>query len=236
MDDSNVTDINRFRKNFTEQAENPAPEPPASTREEPPEEPLHLTLLTHMAAQNPNIIQYFRESMQELLRDMNLDTSLTTQSGSLNGIKLDKGEPLIVENSTFAFWMYVEPPLWEAIMQSYEEHVWTYDSDKFTALCESVSADALDYFLEHGHHQEPEKIRAVFEDDYKNQMKPLSLLADMIGRHMPGVSIATAILHDPDFVTPVITLASKDRRDLRDHVRAFLERTPAGTKPLLQPI
>ncbi|MCM2344491.1 MAG: hypothetical protein NDJ24_08020, partial [Alphaproteobacteria bacterium] len=223
---------------FADQAGNPADEPSKepAPREETSEVPFHVTLLAHMEAQNPNIIQYFRESMQELLRDMNLDISLTSQSGIINGIKLDKGEPVIVENSTFAFWMYVEPPLWDAVMQSYEEHIWTYDSDRFTMLCESVSADALDHFLEHGHHKEPEKIRAAFEEDYKNQMKPLSLLSAMIGQHMPGVAIRTAIHHGPDFVTPVITLATKDQRDLREHVRAFLEKTPAGTRPLLKPV
>ncbi|QQG36529.1 MAG: hypothetical protein HYS17_01695 [Micavibrio aeruginosavorus] len=234
MDDSNVTDISRFRKGFATQASAPVLESfaePTATEDAP-----HKVLLACMEEQSPHLIQYFRESMQELLRDMNLDASLTAQAGVLNDIRLDKGEPLVVENSTIAFWVQFEPRLWDTIMQSYEEHIWTCNSDAFTKVCESVSPDALDYFLEHGHHREPERIRATFEEDYKRRMKPLSLLEDMIAQHMPGVNVTTAIYHGPDFVTPVITLSAKDHRDLRDHVRAFLEQTPAGNRPLLRPV
>lgn len=234
MDDSNVTNINRFRKDFTAQAEGAEPDPRAKPKAA--EDAPHQIVLACMEEQSPNLIQYFRESMQELLRDMNLDASLTAQAGVLNDIKLDKGEPLIVENSTIAFWVQFEPRLWNDIMQSYENDIWTYDSDTFTAICENVSADALDYFLEHGHHRDPEKIRAAFEEDYKQRMKPLSLLKSIITQHMPGVNVTTAIYHGPDFVTPIIALSSRDHRDLRDHVRAFLNSVPAGSRPLLRPV
>ena len=232
MDDSNVTDISKFRKGFSEGAA----QTPADPEPENDEGPIHQTLLEHMATQTPNLIQYFRESMQDILRDMNLEATLTKQTGSLNGEKFNPGETLVVNNTTFAFWMYVEPPLWDAVIESYEDHLWTYDSDKFIAICEAIGPDALDHYLETGTHKDAAAARTAFENAYKDEMKPLSLLADMVMQHMPGLTATTAIHHAPDYVTPVITLKSKDSRDLRDHLRSFLDVTPKGTRPLLRPV
>lgn len=240
MGDSNVTDISKFRKGFGESATqtpaDPAPENESGDQSENDEGPIHQTLLEHLAAQTPNLIQYFRDSMQDLLRDMNLEATLTKQTGSLNGEKLNPAEALVVNNTTFAFWMYVEPPLWDVVMASYEDHLWTYNSDKFRAICETIGADALDHYLATGTHKNEAAARAAFENAYKDEMKPLALLADMAVQHMPGLTATTAIHHGPDFITPVITLKSKDGRDLRDHLRTFLNVTPKGTRPLLKPV
>ncbi|MFN3826221.1 MAG: hypothetical protein ACK4NR_01200 [Micavibrio sp.] len=242
MSDDNITDINKFRNRHTpaagtsfEQASAPAPTPEISD-EELVEGPLYKIMLEHMKAQNPNMIQYFRDSMRSLVNEMNRDAALAQQKGSHEGEKLKQGAKAEFSETMFAFWMYIEPPLWEALMESYEDDIWTYHSDKFTKICEAVSPDALDYYLDKGVHEDPAAMRYAFEESLLKEMEPLQLLTGMIAQHIPDVEIIPSVFYGSDFVTPVITLKSKDGLDLRRHLQPFLDQTPAGTKPILKPV
>ena len=109
--------------------------------------------------------------------------------------------------------------------------MWEHDNKKFRTLYATVGTEALNYFLNTGKHKDEDAVRCVFENSYKDEMRMLRLLTDMLSHHLPQVIVNTSIysMMNSPHVTPLITLTAKSGYDLRDILRQYVDRqsTPA---------
>ncbi len=190
--------------------------------------PVHEQLLTCMEMECESITGMFREHIGDLLKQMNLETAYTAQSRRQTGQAMPD-ESLFVMNTSIGVWLSFEIDSWNAVIDSYISDLKCQDPDKFDKIYESLGEDAYLHYLEHGQHEDEAMVRMAFEHHYKDDMKPLSMAANIIQAHLPDTTVHSHIGHIKDetgmeYIRPVVTITAPDGIDLRDIMRDFLQR------------
>lgn len=197
---------------------------------------IHILLLARMDEQQENIGSGFRDNMAEILTDMNLDSALTKQSGMLNGVPLGTDMP-IVTHCDINVWMNIEMDMWNAVIDSYIEDLSQNDHEKFLLIYQNVGQAACDHYHRTKTHLDIQATRLAFEDFYKDEMKALNMVADILGHYFPEVGITTAIAHcENAYVAAIVRMSAPDGHDLRALVSGFIKKRPAIKDVTPQPI
>lgn len=194
----------------------------------------HLVLLADMDADIPIVMEHFAEDMLGVFKQMNLDAALARQAGEVDGEPLH-GETPICPKTELTIWKSLPLPIWKVVIESYQEHLWNHDTEKFMAVYQTISGKALHHFLNSGEHLDETAVRHAFENSYKGEMKMLRLLTDMLSHHLPQARVTASIhpMGDTPHVTPLITLTAKSGYDLRDIMRQYIDKRAApGLRPV----
>ncbi len=195
----------QLRNNFSGQAANE-------------ELPLHEKLLACLALEHESLVQPFRHQLIDIFKQMNLWTAQARQSPAQHGLD-EKWEDVIVTESFIGIWLSFSPEAWDKVIDSYMDDLRQNDPARFAQIHAGVNDAAADQ----------EKLRLAFEEDYKDKMTALHDVAGVMQNHLPGVQAQILIGHLEDeigrpYVQPVMKLSAPENVDLRDIVRAFIER------------
>lgn len=212
MTEGHITMAGALRRDFKGEAANDA------------HLPLYEQLLRHIREQQDTIARYFRDEMSGIFKDMNLDTALTQQAGKLaDGTPLD-GAGLVVEKTSIAVWMRFEKDTWNGILDTYIDDLQLNDPVTFEALYQATGPACVQHFKDSAAHLDQDAVRLAFEDSFKDRLGVLSLVCEIIQHHLPGTTATSEMLHDGNSVIPVVHIQAPDSQDLRDIVRAFLDK------------
>lgn len=210
MTQGHITMAGTLRRDFTGEASNDA------------DLPLYEQLLRLIREQQNTIACYFRDEMSGILRDMNLDTALTQQAGKLaDGTPLN-GAGVAIEKTTIAVWMQFEKDTWGGILDTYIDDMRLNDPVAFEALYQATGPACVQHFKDNATHLDLDAVRLAFEDSFKDRLTVLSLVCEVMQHHLPGTKATSEMLHDGEFVIPVVHIHAPEGQDLRDIVRAFL--------------
>ncbi len=229
MDDhSNITDINKFRRDFPQKAN----QAPSGTL------PAFQKFLDTANSVEPMAAAELSQSIKYIVIDMNAD--LATRE------KQSPGQAAPPNWANLAILAPVTTADWNVIIESYLHHMTTNDPEKFQEISDMAQQKFPEIFASlraqgfSGPECQQRSYHAALHDvasnDLLEQIIPLNALADMMAAKMPDVDVdMDAVMDDNDeYVCFAVCLDVKEGQDLRTHLRAFLHdlETPANVMTL----
>lgn len=228
MDDSNVTDINKFRRDFLQKAK-PGPSDALSAFQQ------FLDTANNI---EPMTAAELSQSIKSILINMNAD--LATMQ------KQTPGQSAPESCANLSLIPPVTTGYWDIVIESYLNHMTTNDPGKFQEVSDIAERDFPEFFAglreqgfsgpecrERSYHA---ALYQAISNDLLEKIIPLNAVADMMAAKMPDVDVdMDIILNDGDELMHfVVCLDVKEGQDLRPHLRAFLKglETPANVTPL----